>query len=425
MKIGFWALFALVTGSQIGSGVLMLPANLAPFGWYSLLGWGFSAIGALALALVFSKMCTWFPKTGGPHVYIHQAFGKDAAFFTGWTYWVVSWVSTTAVVVASAGYLSPLFGPFSPTQMLGVEAILLFCVAALNWKGVHAAGSMEKIFTLLKFIPLVILPCIGIFYFNPQNIQISAAVAEMSGTSIVSRVLLLTLWGFIGLESGTIAAESVENPTKTIPKAVVFGTLSVAILYLFNSLGVLGAVPASALEHSKAPYADMAQSLLGGSWYLMVSLIASILCLGTLNAWTLASSQIALGLAHDQLLPKIFGKTNRNGAPYWSLLISAAGILPLLYGTTHSSVSEQLAQIIDFSVVAFLYVYLISCFAFIRLLKIRKESSIFEYALGTIAVLFCVLALSQVGWKTLLLSTLFILTGLPIWFFRNRNRMGF
>lgn len=69
-KIGFWSVFAMVTGSQIGTGVFMLPASLAPYGGFSLLGWIISGCGAIALALVFGKLCSYYPKTGGPHVYI-------------------------------------------------------------------------------------------------------------------------------------------------------------------------------------------------------------------------------------------------------------------------------------------------------------------------------------------------------------------
>ena len=107
-KIGFWAVFALVTGSQIGSGILMLPVSLAPYGMYSLIGWGVSGLGAILLALVFANLCSRYPRTGGPHAYVQEAFGNVAGFFTGWTYWLISWVSTPIVLTASVGYLSPL-----------------------------------------------------------------------------------------------------------------------------------------------------------------------------------------------------------------------------------------------------------------------------------------------------------------------------
>ncbi|MFT4327493.1 MAG: amino acid permease, partial [Wolbachia pipientis] len=108
-KIGFLAIFALVISSQIGSGIFMLPISLAPYGAYSLISWVISGFGAISLALVFASLCAKFPETGGPHIYVKHAFGSTAAFFVGWTYWVSSWVSSTAVTIASIGYLAPLF----------------------------------------------------------------------------------------------------------------------------------------------------------------------------------------------------------------------------------------------------------------------------------------------------------------------------
>ncbi|MEI6805242.1 MAG: amino acid permease [Myxococcaceae bacterium] len=422
MKIGFWSLFALVTGSQIGSGIFMLPANLAPYGVFSLLGWIVSGVGAIALALVFAKLCGWFPKTGGPHVYAQEAFGRQVGFFTGWTYWVVSWVSTTAVIVASVGYLSPLFGPFLPNEMLTWQIVILALVTWLNLQGVYAAGRVESVLTIIKFLPLIILPALGIIYFNAENIQMTAAVAAMPTSIKMSHVILLTLWGFIGLESGTTPADSVENPSKTIPKAIVFGTIAVAGIYLFNSIGILGAMPSSELAQSKAPYCDLTQHLFGGQWYLLVSLIASVLCLGTLNAWALASGQIALGLSQDKLVPAFFGKTNKHQAPYVALLISAFGILPLLFLTTHTTLADQIAMIIDFSVTAFLFVYVVACLAFFKILRKQEKQSIVSWIYGLIALCFCLWVLSETSLRTLGVAALFTLSGIPVLFLRLKNQ---
>ncbi|MES2503695.1 MAG: amino acid permease [Myxococcota bacterium] len=412
-KIGFWSLFAIVTGSQIGSGIFMLPANLAPFGWYALLGWIISGVGAIALALVFADLCALMPKTGGPHVYARAAFGDVAGFFTGWTYWVVSWVSTTAVIVAAVGYLTPLLGTLTPNAVLALQVVLLFAVTLLNLQGVYAAGITEFVLTVLKFVPLIVLPVFGIVYFNAQNIQMADGLAAVSVPDILSQVVLLTLWGFIGLESGTTPAGSVENPAKTIPKALVFGTIAVALVYVVNSLAIMGSMPSALLAQSKAPFADAAQYLLGGSWHLLISFIASILCLGTLNAWMLASSQIALGLAQDRLGPALLGKTNRHQAPFVALLISTFGILPLLFLTTHTTLASQLAMIIDFSVTAFLYVYVIATLAFL------KKARGVQWVYGSLALVFCLWILWQTSLQTLGIAALFALSGVPVWFFKK------
>eukprot|EP01037_Dinobryon_pediforme_P016151 gene16151-16329_t len=244
--MGFWSVFALVTGSQIGTGVFMLPSSLAPYGISSLYGWVLSSLGAIALALVFAALCAQFPKTGGPHVYVKNAFGKPPAFFTGWTYWIISWVSTTAVIVSSVGYLSPLIGNHSQGFSLMLEFGLLFIITFINLKGVRTAGNAEFFLTFV----------------------VDKSIAALPTSQVLSQVALLTLWGFIGVESATTPAGSVENPEKTIPRAIVLGTTCVAVLYIFNSIGVMGLIPGDILMHSKAPYVDVAQIVFGGHWHL-------------------------------------------------------------------------------------------------------------------------------------------------------------
>ena len=238
-KIGFWSVLALVVGSQIGSGVFMLPASLASFGSYSLAGWVIAGFGAIALALVFANLCAKFPKTGGPHVYVEQLFGKDLSFFVGWTYWVVSWISTSAVVIAAISYLSPFIGDQSPMVYLSLELLLLLIMCCLNLFGVSTAGRAETVFTGLKFIPLLIVPVVAIYGFNSDNFYVSEAIASQDTSTTLGQVTLLTLWGFIGVESATTPAGSVENPEKTIPRAIVLGTILVALIYIFNSVAIM------------------------------------------------------------------------------------------------------------------------------------------------------------------------------------------
>lgn len=415
-KIGFWSVFALVTGSQIGSGVFMLPASLASYGIYSLAGWFIAGVGAVALALVFGGLCSRFPQTGGPHVYVKEAFGSTLGFFTGWTYWVISWVSTTAVIVASIGYLSPLLGDQSAEFYLILEITLLISITLLNLKGVKAAGQAEFFLTLLKFIPLLIIPIAALIYFDSSNFIIDASKASLPTPQILSQVTLLTLWGFIGVESATAPAGCVKDPCKTIPRAIIFGTLCVAGLYFLNSIGIMGLIPGSELIHSKAPYVDAVQKVFGGHWHIVISVIASVVCIGTLNAWMLASSQVALGLAEDRLLPRFFAKKNKDDAPIVGLLISCAGILPLLILTSSSSLGQQITAIIDFSVVAFLFVYLFCSLALVKVLILEKTRCSYVWAYTIVAILFCGWILYETPLNTILIASLFAISGIPAYF---------
>ena len=421
-KIGFWAVFSLVTGSQIGSGVFLLPARLSPYGLLSLCGPLIAGLGAIALSLVFAKLCSWFPKTGGPHVYIQEGFGSTAAFFTGWTYWVISWVSTTVVITASIAYLAPLLGVVSPVTLLVLQIILLLLVTALNFRGVSVAGHVEFFLTALKFIPLFIIPLIALWFFKSSNFVCSPAVADLSLVESISKVAVIAFWGFIGLESATTPASSVENPSKTIPLAVVAGTTTVALLYIFNSLSIMGVVSGVQLANSATPYADAVQYVFGGNWHLVISLIASIVCMGTLNAWMLTSGQIALGLTQDGLMPVVFGKKNKYDAPYFGLAISCLGIIPLLILMADKSLTSQISSIIDVTVASFSLVYAFCSVAFLKIvISKRKELKgiAFPLVYGIFALLFCVWGLWQTSCMELGIATLFTLSGLPLYFFAD------
>jgi basic amino acid/polyamine antiporter, APA family len=423
-KLGFWSVFGLVTGSQIGSGVFMLPANLAPYGVLSLGGWVISGIGAIILALVFAQLCAKFPRTGGPHAYVQEAFGPRVAFFTGWTYWVISWVSSTAVVTASISYLTPLIGTYSSMVHLYLQVGLLLVITALNFRGVKVAGLAEFFLTNLKIIPLLLMPLLALFFFDVKNFTYGEVASQMSVHHILSHVTLLTLWGFIGLESATTPADSIENPSRTIPRAVILGTLSVAILYFMNSLSIMGVIPGHELANSKAPYADVARVVFGGNWHLAISLIASIVCIGTLNAWMLASGQIALGLAQDGLMPAFFARRNRYGAPFWSLVISCSCIIPLLVFTLDENLSHQINTIIDFSVTSFLFIYVICALAFLKILKSHAQKaspSLWQWMCGGVALAFCIWAISSTPFETLLFASFFTLSGIPLYLLRQRK----
>ncbi len=422
-KIGFWSVASLVAGSQIGSGIFLLPASLAIFGAIGLSSWLITASGAILLALVFAKLCAKIPKTGGPHTYIEAAFGKNLAFFAAWTYWLISWISSTAVVIAIVGNLSPLTGPLSSGTQLAFEILILLSIMFLNLRGVRTAGRTEFVFTLLKILPLFIVPLAGIFFIHPEHF-LPFNPTTNSTINVINAAALLTLWGFIGVESATTPAESVINPSKTIPKAIIMGTVVVAVIYIVNSVVIMGIMPPNILSQSTAPFADASAIIFGGNWHFLISLAASIVCLGTLNAWVLTSSQIALGAANDGHFPAIFKMKNTKDAPVFGLLISSLGMIPILIITLDKNLVNQVNQIIDISVTAFLFIYLLSTLSYLKLCLISGKTNklnMAELIIGIAALLFCLWALWASGIKMVSFALLLSLTGLPIYWWQKKG----
>lgn len=419
--MGFWSVTSLVAGSQIGTGIFLLSAGMALFGAVGLSSWLITATGAILLALVYARLSAHLPKTGGPHTFIEHAFGKTAGFFSAWTYWVISWLSTPMVVISVVSYLTPLLGNFSPIMNFMIEVCILAFITSLNLLGVRSAGRMEFVFTLLKLLPLLLVPIAGLFFFNTSHFIPFNPTAD-SHLSVLNAAALLTLWSFIGVESATTPADSVENPKKTIPRAIITGTVLVAIVYIFSSTIIMGVVPPQELANSHAPFADAAQIIFGGNWYLLISLAASIVCLGTLNAWILTSGQIALGAATDGHLPKIFAKTNRQGAPKWGIIASSLGMIPVLLMTLNQNLLDQAIFIVDLSVTAFLFIYFLSAISYLKLfLKSSHKIDIKILLIGLGALIFCLWGLYSSGIKIVFLASLITFAGVPLYLWNNRQ----
>lgn len=422
-ELGFIALVSIVIGSQLGSAAFVLPSQLAPFKTIGILGWVVSVAGAISLALIFSDLSSHITKSGGPHVYVTAAFGRVAGFFTAWLYWIISWSSNSILLVTTVGYLSIITGTLSPMEIFTVESMLLLAISWVNIVGMRFSGTIETILTAMKILPLLFLPVIFFMFFEPSFFRVSIKEVANGGDVIgtISQTALLTFWGFIGVECATTPAESVKNPRKTIPRAIIIGTSAVALIYLMNTISITGVVGFERLEATSAPYAVVMNSIFSHYSDIAISIMAMIVCVGTLNAWTLTSGQIAFGAHKDGLFPSIFGMTNKSGAPKAAIIIAAIGTVPfLLLEQLHQG---GLGKLIDMLVSVFLYVYLACCISYMKLIREwykTKKERVRAIILSQFAIIFCIFTLSQDLISSIIVLMIFIVVGVPI-FLRHKS----
>jgi APA family basic amino acid/polyamine antiporter len=211
-----------VVGNMIGSGIFLLPSALAGYGGISIVGWLITATGAMLLAMVFARLGRAFPRTGGPYAYTRRAFGDFVGFLTAWGYWIASWVGNAAIAIAFVSYL----GYFDAFKALNSNRVLAAALAIsavwlltfVNVMGVRQGGIMQLITTVLKFVPLLGLALLGLFFINVDNFG-GFNTSGQSSYGALTAIAALTLWSFIGVESATVPAEDVQNPKRTIPRA--------------------------------------------------------------------------------------------------------------------------------------------------------------------------------------------------------------
>src|ERR1700733_11551203 len=134
--LSFWMCVALVVGNSIGSGVFLLPASLAPFGLNSVIAWGFTASGAIALAIVFACLSRAYPQAGGPYAYVHLAFGPLTAFIVAWGYWISIWVGNVSIATGAGSFLTPVL-PWIDTVPGTSAAVTLFFLWVLTFVNIY------------------------------------------------------------------------------------------------------------------------------------------------------------------------------------------------------------------------------------------------------------------------------------------------
>lgn len=422
-RIGLFRATALVTGNMIGSGILVAPALLAPYGQMSLIGWILTTVGALALALVFSKLAIWVPNSGGPYTYVKHVFGDFVGFQMAWGYWISSWCGSVSLLVGTLQYIS-LFAPefvsnTAYSMIFGLSMIWLFTY--FNIRGLKETTFVGIIVFLIKVVPLVLIAAVGIFYADFSRV-FTFDKCDWSSLGKMSPVLL---WAFIGLESATIPSEEVKNPKKTIPIATVAGVLITAAVYILGTIVITGVLPHAELIKSAAPYVDSASKICGYPGYLFMIITGIIGLTGSLNGWILIQGQVPYAAAKEGLFPAVFLKTNKNGVPsgvvIGSILMSIMFVL-----TCQESLVKNLELFINVAVLAMLlpYFYSVVAYGYLAVMKKDKLSSaekFFMPIIGLIAFLYSFLLIVGEGKELVYLCFLIFLVSVPFYCFTKKK----
>lgn len=422
-KIGFVASISFVMGNMIGSGVFLIPASLALYGWVSLWGWGAAAFISGLLAIIYGKLAQWHPQAaGGPYGYTRLVFGEFPAFLVAWGYWVSIWCTNAAIVVALTGYLTVFF-PFigrSSIYSAGTALLFVWGFTAINSRSIATLGIIQFITLILKIIPILFIALAGILYadfdlvFSPNKSGLTFWGAVTSATTI-------TFFAFLGLESATIPGEDTENPAQTIKSATIWGTLLTTIVYILSSVAVMGILLPERLALSSAPFAEAAQTFLGSTAKYLVAGGAVFSTIGALNGWIFVQGRVPLAAARDHLFPQIFGKSNRFGSPSWGIVVSSVLISLLVMANYSKTLVEAFTFMMKLSTLSVITTYLFSVLAFVKTfhsLGYKERAWFWSVALMSIAGLVWVTI--GCGVEIILLGLLLLAAGIPFYLWMKK-----
>ncbi len=428
--MGLLTATALIMGSIIGTGVFALPASLAAYGPISIVAFGIVTIGALALAVTFGWLSNRVPGSGGPYVYAREAFGEFAGFLNAWSYWITAWAGNAAIVVAWVGYMEVFVNKGHGKLGSVILALIgLWLPAAINLSGVKNMGAFQVATTILKFIPLVFMSTIALFFIKSHNFGAFNASGG-SATGAISGAAAIALFSYLGVETASVAAGKVRNPRRNVPLATIYGTLACAVVYILATVAIFGTVANADLQKSTAPFSDAVNNMFGGTWGgNVIALFAIISGIGALNGWTMICAEMPYAAAKDGLFPANFGRT-RNGVPAFGIIASTL-LASIITVTAYTQFDDVFNRIVLLSVLTATVPYLFSAAAQIYWFLVKGRAAAWPHlardlTISIIAMVFSYWAIQGCGYAAVYYGLFCILLGIPvyIWLKKDRGEYG-
>jgi putrescine:ornithine antiporter len=375
-KMTLVQLTVIVAVNMMGSGIIMLPANMAKVGAISLLSWGVTAVGSMAIAYGFAQAGLFNQRPGGMSAYAEDAQGKAGFFTTFYLYFFSLAIGNVAIAISAVGYLSTFFPWLSSTPIatcIGVIGLVWLTTAA-NFGGPQLTGRIGAVTVWGVILPVGLLSAIGWFWFSGHTF---AAAWNPHGVSIghgFGSSIALTLWAFLGMESAAQNSGAVENPKKNVPLACMLGTLGAAVVYILSTSVIQGIVPNEELTKSTGPFGLAYAKMFNPTIGMIVMGLAVMACLGSLLGWQFTIAQTAKSAADDRMFPSIFSKLNRMGAPAAGMIIMAIVQSVMALSTISPSLNDQFSVLVNLAVVTNVVPYILALSGLMVMMKTARVS---------------------------------------------------
>ncbi|NPA12231.1 MAG: APC family permease [Epsilonproteobacteria bacterium] len=329
MKKAFNTLSAamLGIGTMVGVGIFIviglagsIAGNLV---WVSFVIGG---IVALLSGYSLAKLAIRYPSRGGIIEYLTQEFGENSFAGTLSVMFYFAQLITLAAVAKSFGeYGARLFGYHSvfAIDAFAVGVILFF--TGINLLGASMVAKSENLIVAIKLSALVIFTIAAFMTIKPEYLALDKAPPLINSIFAIG----LTFFAYQGYSVITNAVEDMENPSKTILKAMVLAIGVVIVLYVSVSIAVLGNLPLSEVIKAKDyALAQAAKPVFGDIGFKIMAVVALISATSAINATIYATTEISYTLAKKGELPKVYEYNVFNS--YEGLLISTALIIPMI-----------------------------------------------------------------------------------------------
>lgn len=324
---------AVVVGIIIGASIFVQPSVITgqmrtPGGVLAV----WVAAGALTLigALVMAELSSAFTSGGGVYTFLSEAYSPALGFLWGWA---MFWTMHSGIVAAIAVICARYVGTFVPLGDVGTRAVAVAAIAALsavNYRGLRQGGAVQAVLTLIKVLAIVLVVALAFNAGSAAPVGRAAAAAAaiapaVSETRAFVVALIAGLFAFGGWHMVSYTADETIDPARTIPRALVLGTLTVTALYVALNAAYLHVLPMATVSASTRVAADFADAVLGGGGAALMSALVILSTLGALNGVILTGPRVYRAMSTDGLLFQWAGAVHPEyGTPHRAIVLQGA-----------------------------------------------------------------------------------------------------
>ena len=355
--LGLYGATSVVAGTMIGTAIFLVSSDMlrdvgTPV--MVLVVWLFAGMLSLFGALGYAELGAAIPEAGGEYVYLHRAYGPMMGFLYGWTQFLVA--KSTSIATIATGFLLYLayffprlagvvwegqasFGSHALAfRLTGIQAgatAMILLLSLVNVLGVRRSGAIQTVFTAAKLVVLAALIVLGLTIGHgsfEHFVSIAGAGFRSGFLAGFGMATVSALWAYDGWNNLSMVAGEVENPQRNMPRALIAGSLLVAVVYVLANIAYFYVLSPSEVLATSTVAAAAARRFLGQAGGAFVAVGVLISTFATLNGSILAGSRIPYAQARDGLFPQALASLNaRFHTPAAAILAQAviAGLFAL------------------------------------------------------------------------------------------------
>jgi basic amino acid/polyamine antiporter, APA family len=321
-RLGIVDATAIVIGIVIGSGIFVLPNLIArslPSAPAILAVW--VVAGALSFfgALAYAELGAMLPATGGQYIYLREAYGPLCAFVCGWTFMLAVMAGGSAWLAVTFSIYVGYFLPLSAAAAKALSIALIAVLSAVNYVGVQEGAWVQRTFTGLKIVGLLVLIGAGLVSTHTAALATNAPLSTLHfGIAMAACLMAYNGWSYVSFVAG-----EVRDPQKNLLRSLVVGMAAVAFLYVSANIAYLKVMTVAQIAATDRVGADLATLTMGRIGGAFVSLTVLLSIIGAVNGCILTGARIPFAQARDRLFFARFGEVHaRFQTPSFAIVCS-------------------------------------------------------------------------------------------------------